>query len=781
MNVNLDPPLPYGPMPVPGHKRRHKPKIEPTKIEPIKKKRRKPHPPPLQKRSVRHGRKSAHRTRPRVNLEERRPGSYRDEKEKEPGGMFGSRPLRGPMAMPMAPPPMGGPMPMARGPPPPPPVGGPIPMAPPPPMVLKMPMPMSGPPRPRMWSSIRKTNPGEFWAIIVFTFFVMIGIGVGLYFLVKMLLGDCGEDGKKPCPSGCDEGLVEDSGGICRSSVSCGAEGQSPCEGTGCSVGFVLGSSGVCVVPVCGADGQAPCPGGEDGCIEGFFLEQGTGVCKRLCSTKDQKPCPGEKCNDGLMEGLSGKCVDMGAALLGYGGVGAVALLAAGGATALVYYRGGRFLRRFRRGSRVGAEENDREFSVDARVKDLLSRGFLVGGPRAKTFADLQGVMNMVQSAPQWTPRVRRSVIGNLERLAEKMIADPNYNPGVSDIATELNIRESEVEDGILYGEAMIQLRSAPLTIRTEPKFQAWYDRKYPNATPEQKQKALEVFRRFRKIQTTQLTSDEQEEMNEAVKFTKNEFSSGEGGERLLVGLPEQLANRPFFGSADEPAERLILYGDPGTGKTMWVRRLTAQNPDVIVFKFDTADKSIAPGAAETRLRSIFSAITKLRAEGKAAFLMMDEADGILDENSPGGQPLALLAQNLMSSPQFDVPVVMMTNFPKKIPGAIKNRSFSIEVKLPTRSARAMILRDKIAELTRSGRQVGFDVESAIGRISKMKFNGRDAEKAFKRIEGAINDGEEFTEEMIRKMVTESMGDREMGGKRRVRDRFKGALGVGRR
>lgn len=643
---------------------------------------------------------------------------------------------------------------------------GPVPR---PPMIVQMPMHRGMRP-PRTWSSIRKTNPGEFWGIIVFTFFVMVGIGVGLYFLIKMLLGDCGKEGKKPCSSGCNDGLVEDSEGICRSSGNCGGANQSPCQGTGCSTGFVLGSSGVCVTPVCGADGQAPCPpggdGDESGCLEGFFFEEGEGVCKRLCSTKDQEPCPDEKCDDGLMVGLNGKCQTTAAVLAAYGGIGAATLLVAGGGTALAYYRGRDFLRRFRRvapsgvmpgGVDVGGESG-REFSLDARVANLLSQGFLRKSStpeQRQTFANLDGLLSMVKSDPKWGIDEKQEIIGKLESLAESMLADKSLNPSEADIATALGITEPEVQEGTRFGQGLIELDAAPPTLRTTPKFEAWYDATYPGASPIQRAMTISLFKRFREVADTKLTAEEQKELDDAKEFTDREFR-GEGMPTLM-GLPKALADRPSFGSASVPAERLILHGDPGTGKTMWVRRLATSNPKLVVFSFDASKKSPIPGEAEENLRRMFLAVRKLRAQGKDAIIMLDEVDGVFDPSSPGGTALSTSIQQRMSDFR-DVPVVMMTNHPERLPAAIESRSTSVEVKLPDMATRARILLDKIAKVSRTlseDRRI-LDAEATARRLSKIKFSGRDAENAFQRVEEMVRRGVEFSEEMIKEALTEA-------------------------
>lgn len=656
----------------------------------------------------------------------------------------------------------------------------------------------------RKWSSIRKENPGEFWGIVFFTFFVLIGIGVGLYFLIKMLLNSkCGKEGEKPCPSsGCDDGL-EESDGVCRN-PNCGQRGQSPCAGGRCNTGLSLDSaSGLCATPACGGENQTPCPGADGGnptCIDGF--EERDGVCARVCSTEGYKPCPDKDCDGDLVEGIRGVCVKTGMAVLAYGGISLAGLTLGGGATYALYKRWGGVLSSRVSPSGGTSDEGDDDEGVEARITSDASAALLkapAGSPLEKALQSIVAMVDIIRTSPTLSNADKSAAMGDLETYLESVITNPPasvqttadvaaISPRLAAFQTEAvsgRGTQSVVARGLARGRAlelMETLRKDPnlRRIRTAPDFATWLATQ--GETPAVQEELTDLFKRTREITKRSLTPEEQEVRDEADGYTEDFIR---GAQRLgqLVGLPKALREASDFLDPGAEARQFLLYGPPGTGKTMWIRALAAERENTVVFEFSGASLTSDYGTAEKKLESMFEAARQARLNGDRAVVFIDEADGLFAPNVP--VTIRTKLQTLMSD-YDDVPVVLNTNEPDKIPKAVKDRTKRVEVKKFNQNARERFLLQAFTRL-----RGNFDAELA-RKISEgdkvvkdiardIRFNGRGGGKVMKELE-KMAESMEITEEMIREKLRETVKEdqeelRRMKGRQGVREALARRLG----
>lgn len=608
----------------------------------------------------------------------------------------------------------------------------------------------------------------EFWGIVFFTFFVLIGIGVALYFIItKVILKGCGEEGKKPCiAKGCKEGLVEDGEGICRSAENplCGTEGAEPCVSTGCNTGLVLGeASGVCELPSCGGESQPPCAS-DGGCGEGLSPAE-NGVCVRVCSTEGHEPCKDKECDEGLMEGVAGKCVKTARAVGGFLGIAAAGFIVMTGLVYLLYRRGRGLFAWARSGLRRGRvqtggdTEDEKETSLDAMVKTMASTGILNNRSNASAqayFDALVATMKLIRSDPRFSPDQKDRAIGDILAYTTKLVENP---PAAG---TDIDIRAMRSEmpevaslgvlqQGILQGKAREVLKKIPANIKTMPQLQAKLAAEFPSLDANVKQEVENIFQVERMLAQRPLTQEEQELVQKA-KGGATDFAKNAPSVADLVGLPKSLTERASkFLDPNSPAERLLLYGPPGTGKTMWVKALVAQDSaDTFVFTFDPSNLTGEFGGAEREFKAMMAAARQMRLRGKKVVVFMDEVDDLL-------KAFPSMKGTIQTTlDQFDdIPVVLNTNYKRALPGSLKNRTVPVLVKELGERGRMHFLTQHLAGIRDKLSFGGKDHSEIIERLAKqVEFNGRSGVLAMKKLMQEA----EVTEEKLRKALEEAVG-----------------------
>lgn len=176
-----------------------------------------------------------------------------------------------------------------------------------------------------------------------------------------------------------------------------------------------------------------------------------------------------------------------------------------------------------------------------------------------------------------------------------------------------------------------------------------------------------------------------------------------------------------------KPTKAILLYGVPGTGKTMFAKAVASEvdAPFVHISAKDLKDKYV--GESEKNINRIFEDIKKL----PYAIIFLDEAEEILsvrgrDNNSPIND--SMVTNFLKVIDGFDSGnnflFIAATNIPSNIDPAILSRCrYKINIALPNEKARAQIIAKQL-----KGVKLAPDLDyDYIARLTP-KYSGRDLE-----------------------------------------------------
>ncbi|MGA3013040.1 MAG: ATP-binding protein, partial [Bacteroidales bacterium] len=154
----------------------------------------------------------------------------------------------------------------------------------------------------------------------------------------------------------------------------------------------------------------------------------------------------------------------------------------------------------------------------------------------------------------------------------------------------------------------------------------------------------------------------------------------------------------------------ILLYGDPGTGKTESCLQISNQTGRDI-FKVEISSiKSKWFGDSEKLIKGIFDRYRKMvETYDLTPILFLNECDGILGKRQVGGQSLVAQTENaiqtllLENMERLDGILVATTNLTANLDKAFERRFlYKIELKKPDKETRCLIWKDKIPELTDS-------------------------------------------------------------------------------
>jgi SpoVK/Ycf46/Vps4 family AAA+-type ATPase len=155
----------------------------------------------------------------------------------------------------------------------------------------------------------------------------------------------------------------------------------------------------------------------------------------------------------------------------------------------------------------------------------------------------------------------------------------------------------------------------------------------------------------------------------------------------------------------------ILLYGEPGTGKTESCFQIAKQTGGRAIFKISIENtKSKWFGDSEKLIKGIFDRYAKMVENyDLTPILMLNECDAILGKRQVGGHSAVSQTENAMQNlllenmEQFNGILVATTNLTENLDKAFERRFlYKIELKKPDKDTRCLIWRDKIPGLTDS-------------------------------------------------------------------------------
>jgi len=159
----------------------------------------------------------------------------------------------------------------------------------------------------------------------------------------------------------------------------------------------------------------------------------------------------------------------------------------------------------------------------------------------------------------------------------------------------------------------------------------------------------------------------------------------------------------------------ILLYGEPGTGKTESCLQLARQTGGRSIYKVDISEtKSKWFGDSEKLIKGIFDHYGKLVSKyDLTPIMLLNECDGVLGKRQVGGQSSISKTENaiqnllLESLEQFSGILIATTNATQNLDKAFERRFlYKLELKKPNSQTRSLIWRDKIPGLMDTDYQI---------------------------------------------------------------------------
>jgi SpoVK/Ycf46/Vps4 family AAA+-type ATPase len=153
----------------------------------------------------------------------------------------------------------------------------------------------------------------------------------------------------------------------------------------------------------------------------------------------------------------------------------------------------------------------------------------------------------------------------------------------------------------------------------------------------------------------------------------------------------------------------ILLFGEPGTGKTESCYQLAKQSGGRAIFKVEiSAIKSKWFGESEKLIKGIFDRYAKMvETYDLTPILLLNECDAILGKRQIGDQSPVSQTENAMQNlllegmEQFNGILVATTNLTQNLDKAFERRFLcKVELKKPDMETRCLIWMDKIPGLT---------------------------------------------------------------------------------
>jgi len=174
----------------------------------------------------------------------------------------------------------------------------------------------------------------------------------------------------------------------------------------------------------------------------------------------------------------------------------------------------------------------------------------------------------------------------------------------------------------------------------------------------------------------------------------------------------------------------ILLFGEPGTGKTESCLQLARQTGGRSIYKVDIAEtKSKWFGESEKLIKGIFDHYGKLVSKYELTpIMLLNECDGVLGKRQVSGHSSVSQTENtiqnllLESLEQFSGILVATTNLTENLDKAFERRFlYKLELKKPDSQTRNLIWRNKIPGLTDTEYQTLSDhLELSGGQIDNI-------------------------------------------------------------
>lgn len=309
--------------------------------------------------------------------------------------------------------------------------------------------------------------------------------------------------------------------------------------------------------------------------------------------------------------------------------------------------------------------------------------------------------------------------------------------PAASPLAASMLSRKRSVDQRL---EVLVQRAARPgLRPQSHPQGHVQVRAPLPSL-PEQRQQHNRAPPQTMRSDPAMIAAVEAEIMETAVDVSWDDVAGCEEVKEALQELLIRPTQRPdLYVGIRSPAKGLLLFGSPGTGKTLCAKAAatecaSAARPVTFFSVSASALSSKWHGESEKLMRALFE-VARAR---QPSFIFFDEVDSILSARGGSGEHEASRKLKTEFLTQVDgagraegeaVYVMAATNRPQDLDDAVLRRlSKRIHVPLPRAPARLALLRNLTVDSTRS-RQVKWDVSPAELKVlaTKMRyFSGAD-------------------------------------------------------
>jgi AAA+ superfamily predicted ATPase len=153
----------------------------------------------------------------------------------------------------------------------------------------------------------------------------------------------------------------------------------------------------------------------------------------------------------------------------------------------------------------------------------------------------------------------------------------------------------------------------------------------------------------------------------------------------------------------------ILLYGEPGVGKTESCFQLAKQTGNRSIYKVDIAETSSKWfGESQKLIKGIFNHYGKLVSKyDLTPIMLLNECDGVLGKRQVGSHSSVSQTENAMQNlmleglEQFSGILIATTNLTQNLDKAFERRFlYKLQLKKPDSQTRCLIWRDKIQGLT---------------------------------------------------------------------------------